>query len=159
MKKEFLTDFGLTDEEAAKILAVVRDENQQLTEQVKDLKQQLSDKDTELTAAKESNIKYEADINDLKTTTAIKLALSGTAQDVDIAASQIDRSKIKFAEDGTLTGLDDQIQSLKESKGFLFKSEQPKGFVKVGAGKDETSEKETMGFREAIEAAISPNFN
>lgn len=159
MKKEFLTNFGLTDEEAGRILEEIKSENQQLTAQVNDLKQQLSDKEAEITSAKETNTKYETDISDLKTTTAIKLALSGSAQDVDIAAGLIDRSKLTLDENGTLTGLDEQIQSLKESKGFLFKSEQPKGFVKVGAGKDETSEKETMGFREAIEAAISPSFN
>lgn len=159
MKKEFLTNFGLTNEEAGRILEEIKSENQQLTAQVNDLKQQLSDKEAEITSAKETNTKYETDISDLKTTTAIKLALSGSAQDVDIAAGLIDRSKLTLDENGTLTGLDEQIQSLKESKGFLFKSEQPKGFVKVGAGKDETSEKETMGFREAIEAAISPSFN
>ena len=159
MKKDFLTDFGLTDEEAGKILAAVKEETRQLTTQVNDLKQQLSDKEAELTATKETNTKYESDLNDLKTTTAIKLALSGSVQDVDIAASLIDRSKLKLADDGTLTGLDEQVQSLKESKSFLFKSEQPNGFVKVGAGADENNEQKTQGFREAIEAAIAPSFN
>lgn len=159
MKKEFLTNFGLTDEEATAILNEIKSENEQLTTQVNELKQQLSDKEAEITATKESNAKYEADLSELKTTTAIKLALSGSAQDVDIAAGLIDRDKLKLAEDGSLTGLDEQIQALKESKGFLFKPEQQQGFVKVGAAQEETEDKKQLGFREAIEAAIAPGFN
>ena len=48
----------------------------------------------------------------------------GSAQDIDIALSQIDLSKVKVDENGTITeGFEDQFKSLKENKPFLFKQE------------------------------------
>ena len=51
---------------------------------------------------------------------AIAMALKGSVHDVDIVASQLDRSALKLGEDGTIDGLDAQVQALKESKSFLF---------------------------------------
>lgn len=159
MKKEFLTDFGLTDDEADKILAAVNDEVGKLSSQADELKKQLAEKEEALTAAGEKAAGYENEIGELKTMSAIKLALTGSALDVDLAASLIDRDKLKLGKDGSISGLDEQIKSLRESKGFLFKPEQTEGFVKVGAPSNETGEKKELGFRDAIEAAIAPGFN
>lgn len=65
--------------------------------------------------------KYEADVNELRLGTAIKLALSGEVHDSDIVTSLLDKSKIEIDEIGAIKrGLDDQIKSLRESKAFLF---------------------------------------
>lgn len=70
---------------------------------------------------KSSKTKYEQDLKNLRIDSAVKLKLSGTAQDVDIVASLIDKTKLIVSDDGTVTGLDEQINPLKTSKPFLFK--------------------------------------
>ncbi|MGU8907290.1 phage scaffolding protein [Clostridium perfringens] len=67
---------------------------------------------------------YQAELKDLKLTNAIKLAIADSAQDVDLVSSLIDKSKLILADDGKVTGLDEQVTSLKENKSFLFKSEE-----------------------------------
>lgn len=75
----------------------------------------------------------------MQLTSAIKLAIADSAQDCDLVAGLVDKTKLILGDDGKVTGLDEQVKSLKESKGFLFK-EQPKPQVqnpvpgfKVGA--------------------------
>lgn len=70
---------------------------------------------------KSAKTKYETDLKNLRIDSAVKLKLSGTAQDVDIVASLIDKNKLIVSDDGTVTGLDEQINPLKTSKPFLFK--------------------------------------
>lgn len=70
---------------------------------------------------KSAKTKYEMDLKNLRIDSAVKLKLSGTAQDVDIVASLIDKTKLIVSDDGTVTGLDEQINPLKTSKPFLFK--------------------------------------
>lgn len=70
---------------------------------------------------KSAKTKYETDLKNLRIDSAVKLKLSGTAQDVDIVASLIDKTKLIVSDDGTVTGLDEQINPLKTSKPFLFK--------------------------------------
>ena len=52
-------------------------------------------------------------MKNLRIDSAVKLKLSGTAQDVDIVASLIDKTKLIVSDDGTVTGLDEQINPLK----------------------------------------------
>lgn len=70
---------------------------------------------------KSAKTKYETDLKNLRIDSAVKLKLSGTAQDVDIVASLIDKTKLIVSDDGTVAGLDEQINPLKTSKPFLFK--------------------------------------
>ena len=76
---------------------------------------------------KSSKTKYEQDLKNLRIDSAVKLKLSNTAQDVDIVASLIDKTKLIVSDDGTVTGLDEQINPLKQSKPFLFKETKSKG--------------------------------
>lgn len=82
-------------------------------------------------AAKE---KYDADMKDMTLTNAIKLAVAGKTYDESIVSGLVDKSKLVIGDDGKVVGLDDQINSLKESKSFLFKQESGQGF-KVGNSK------------------------
>lgn len=74
---------------------------------------------------KTSKSKYEQDLKELRINGAIKLKLTDKAQDVDIVASLIDKTKLIVGDDGSVTGLDEQINPLKQSKPFLFKDVKP----------------------------------
>lgn len=76
---------------------------------------------------KSAKTKYETDLKNLRIDSAVKLKLSGTAQDVDIVAGLIDKTKLIVSDDGTVAGLDEQINPLKTSKPFLFKEIKSKG--------------------------------
>lgn len=65
-----------------------------------------------------------------------------------------------LGDDGKITGLDEQVKALKESKPFLFKQEQKKterkGFFPLGNHKDEGTEKEgPVSMKEAIAARLN----
>ena len=86
--------------------------------------------------AKEKDAKYKEELKELKLTGAIKAVLAGKAQDEDLVAGLFDKSKLILGEDGKVTGLEEQLKSLQESKAFLFKQEEKKddkpGFYKLG---------------------------
>lgn len=86
----------------------------------------LQEQITNLQEANKATAKqYETDMKELRLNTALKLALSGQAHDPDIVAGLLDKSKIELDDNGAVKGgLDDQIASLRESKGFLFAEKQ-----------------------------------
>lgn len=66
--------------------------------------------------------KYEADMKELLTGTAIKLALYGKVHDPDIVASLLAESNIEINDTGAVKGgLEDQLKVLLTSKAFLLK--------------------------------------
>ena len=83
---------------------------------------------------------HEAELAETRLTSAVKLALTGKVQDLDIVSSLLDKTKIELDEQGNVKGgLDEQLTTLKESKSFLFVPETeertlPKG-TKPGEGK------------------------
>lgn len=85
---------------------------------VDDLKEQIKKLQADNKAA---TIKAESDMKALRLSTAIKLAIGDTAQDVDLVANLVDTSKLILSDDGKVTGLDEQIKVLKTEKSFLFK--------------------------------------
>lgn len=92
-------------------------DNEALKQQIADLQAQNQKKDEE----------HKKEMDELKMTNAIKMAITSTAQDSDIVAGLVDRSKLLLSEEGKVTGLDEQLKTLKESKPFLFKQEQKAG--------------------------------
>ncbi|MEK3788759.1 phage scaffolding protein [Paenibacillus sp. FSL K6-1230] len=84
--------------------------------------QALKDQITKLQGEnKTAKDEYDAKVKDLQLTTAIKLALTGQAHDLDIVAGLLDKTKIELDDTGTVKGgLDDQVKALRESRGFLF---------------------------------------
>lgn len=85
-----------------------------------ELKVQLEALQTENKAAKEQ---YETERKNLKLETAIKLALGETAHDTELVTGLFDKSKLVISEDGKVSGLEEQLKALKETKAFLFKEE------------------------------------
>lgn len=164
MQRKFLEDLGITKEEIDKILdenssdigkakadydtlkqqldaqiQQIADRDKQLEELKKtagdsaELQKQITDLQAENSTVKQ---KHEADMKELKLATAIKLAVGEAAQDADLVTGLFDRSKLILADDGKITGLDEQLKSIKESKPFLFKGSdsKPAGFRPLGAG-------------------------
>lgn len=151
MIREELKELGLSDEQIDKVMAshgkVVNTTKQELetvTTERDNLKEQLTERDNqlndlsdklkdndELTAEinrlkdenKTTKEQYEADLKDLTMTNAIKLALAGKVHDEDLASSLIDKEKL-VVDGEKIVGLDEQIESLQESKSFLFKQEE-----------------------------------
>mgnify|MGYP001947133082 FL=1 len=102
---------------------------------VEDWQKQIETLQEENKTAKET---YENELRELQLSNAIKLAINGKVHDEDIVSQLIKKDELVLSEDGKVVGLDEQINSLKETKGFLFieekqdeQEEQP-GFQKIG---------------------------
>lgn len=118
-----------------------------LTTQVNDLTQQLADAQKnagDVDALNQQITKLTQDVTDrdnklasLSTDYDIKDALrAAKARDVDIVFGLLDRSKIT-SKDGKLSGVDEQVKAIRESKSFLFESdEKPAGRAGFGGQQD-----------------------
>lgn len=121
---------------------VAKDKYNSLDESQKELRKQLEDRDKQLDELKKASgdsealknkilelqdanekakLDFEAKTKDLSISNAIKLAISGKVHDVDLVSSLFDKNKIELDENGTIkAGIDDQLKTLSETKGFLF---------------------------------------
>ena len=127
-------------------------DNEALKTQIADLQTQNQQKEQE----------YKQELSNLKMMSAIKTAIAADAQDSDLVAGLVDRKKLILGDDGKVTGLDEQIKTLKESKPFLFKQEEkPKlnnkrGFFPLGPKeKGEEGGETKMTMKEAIAARLN----
>lgn len=191
MNKEQFIALGLTEEQATKAAEASTTELKsyipkhrfdEVNEENKTLKATAKENETALETLKKStgdadalkkeietlqkdnkakDEQYQKDLNDLKLTNAIKLAIAGKAQDEELVAGLFDKTKLILGEDGKITGLDDQLKSLQESKKFLFKDETPPagnkpGFVPVGGNPPApgSNNNSTTSFKDAVTAAI-----
>ncbi len=88
--------------------------------QLEDLKKagSVEDLKNQLEAAQEANKKakkeYDAEIANMKFDTAIEKALANAIHP-DLLSGKIDRTKLKLSDDGSVTGLDEQVKVLKET--------------------------------------------
>ncbi len=153
MKTEFLKEMGLEQEQIDKIMAENgRDVEKYKTAaetskaELDGLKTQLSERDkqfkelqastgdnatlkeqlTALEAAnKEQKAAFEQQMQDLRFQTALETELiKANVIDADLVGVKLDRAKIKLNDDGTLTGLSEQLEGLKTNYSFLFKQQQ-----------------------------------
>lgn len=109
-KEQAETSYNTVKAELDKLKASAGD-NEALQSQIKKLQDDLKEKDKT----------YAAEIADMKMSNAIQAAIAADAQDAELVSGLLDRSKLILSDDGKVTGLDDQIKGLKESKPFLFK--------------------------------------
>ncbi|HHV13214.1 MAG TPA: hypothetical protein GXX75_23350 [Clostridiales bacterium] len=190
MKKEDFIALGLTEEQATKAAEAsgnelktyvpkhrfdeVSEENKTLkgtveanNKALEDLKKSTGDAEglkkqieTLQTENKTKDETHQAELKELKLNNAIKLAIAGKVHDEDLAAGLFDKSKLILGEDGKITGLDDQLKNLQESKKFLFKEEVPPakpGFVPIGSPPPvpgSNNNNSTVSFKDAVTAAI-----
>lgn len=152
--KQLLKEMGLSDEQIEKFIdgAIkdkfvpkhrfdeVNEKNKQLTEdvsqrdkQIKDLSKFEGDNVTLKTKIEEleksNKEKDEANakaIQQLKIDNAVNYALNGKVQEGynDLVLGLIDKSLIILKDDGTVSGLEEQIEKIKKDKSLLFVSEQ-----------------------------------
>lgn len=131
------SDYETLKQERDSMAAQVAERDKQLEELKKtagdhaELQKQIADLQADNQTAKE---KYDADMKELKLSTAIRLALGESAQDADLVAGLFDKSKLILSEDGKVTGLEEQLKSLKKEKAFLFKEEKP-AQIQIKGGK------------------------
>lgn len=105
-----------------------------LEETIKDRDKQLEDLKTEHAGAedlkstisglqaenKAKQADYEKALKDERLTSALRYELKGKAHDPDIVIKMLDREKLLPADDGSVTGLEDQLKTLEAEKSFLF---------------------------------------
>lgn len=125
-------------------------DNETLKQQIADLQAQNQQKDEE----------HKKELDELKMTNAIKMAIASNAQDSDIVAGLVDRTKLLLSDEGKVTGLEEQLKALRESKPFLFKQEQKhdgkKGFFPLGPKENEGNRGDGhMTMKEAIAAKLN----
>lgn len=93
----------------------------------------------------------EKKLNEYKFDVEVSKALTcaNVADEISVKAN-IDMSKVKFDEKGNLTGLEEQLNKLKENKPFLFKAEQ-KPKLNFGGSTPGIGHKNISGLKGAIE--------
>lgn len=155
MKREFLRGLGLEEETVQKIVDehhdTLRDfknkaeKTESLQEQLDKANKELDNRDkqiTDLQKAKDGdnqelkdklanyekeNAQYKADMKELKLNNAVKLAVAKDANDADDILAFINKDELELQDDGNVKGLDKAIESLKESKPYLFAESKPSG--------------------------------
>ena len=137
MKKEELTAKGLTEEQARAVMDIYTEEMKGMIPKSRfdevntakaDLEKQVADRDKQLKTLKDeakdsealqTKKDYEAKIRDMKLTSAIKDQLTDCKYP-DLVADKFDRSKLILAEDGSVSGLAEQLKTVKETYKELF---------------------------------------
>ena len=155
MKREFLRELGLSEEQIEKVMAehgktvtdttaklAAAEESKkaleaQLVERDKDIKDlkkgaednaELAQKYADLeTKYKGAKAEYEQQIKDTNLNHAVDMALTGKVHDAGIVRGLLDRTKLTLDEQGQLGGLEEQLKGLSESKPFLFIPDQATG--------------------------------
>lgn len=153
MKREFLKELGLSDEQIEKVMgengkdvAAEVTKAKEMTIQVEDLKKQISQRDNDLADLKkqtgsnaelqkqfeELQSKYESETKNLnqqladqRMDAALDAAIhSAKGRNGKAIKALLDRSKLKLRDDGTLEGLD--LEAIKASDAYLFEIETQK---------------------------------
>ena len=163
MKKEKLIEMGLTEEQAKSVMDslngefVTKSRFNEVNEENKALKKSVSERDKQLDTLKASagdnekltqqiaelqkanaeQIKaHNAELTQLKLNNAIDVALgSASVKSNKAVRAMLDMSKVQLGEDGKLVGLNDQLEALKASDGYLFNENKFAGFQPGGDGK------------------------
>ncbi len=159
MTKDELKALGIADDVAAKIiddygknyvskaqfnakneeLKAAKAEHETMTKELDGLKKANKDNadlsaqiDALKTAAKERDAKYKADMDAFKMTAAIDMALTkAKARNPKAARALLDESALKLKDDGSVSGLDEQIAALQKSDAYMFNGSTPSG-IKPG---------------------------
>lgn len=131
-KKQYKEQVDTLNVELGKLQSKVKD-NEGANETIENLKKQITDKETEMKAIRKSN--------------AIKLeVLKANPNDVADILPHLKDDTITIGEDGTITGLKEQLDVLKESKAYLFKEVEPAGTGgSMGGGEKKKSPTEAGG--------------
>lgn len=112
-KKQYKSQVDNLNKELGKLQKQLED-NQDATQTIEQLKQQIKDKEIEMEKIRKQNaIKFEV--------------LKYNPNDVADILPHLKDENITINEDGTITGLKEQLETLKENKPYLFKQVEPQG--------------------------------
>lgn len=139
-------------EKQLEALKTASGDSEELKQKITELQEQNKQKDAD----------YQEQLNDLRMTNAIKLAVAQSAQDSDLVAGLIDKGKLILGDDGKVTGLDEQLAELKKNKAFLFKAEETEAKQRTGfrvgstrqTGAADGQGEKKMSMKDAIEAKL-----
>ncbi|HEG8741733.1 TPA: phage scaffolding protein [Staphylococcus aureus] len=81
----------------------------------------------ELEELKNQNSEWETKYKETQLNNAVKLAVAKEANDANDILAFINKDELELADDGTVKGLDKAIETLKESKPYLFAPSKPVG--------------------------------
>ncbi|MFH6536201.1 phage scaffolding protein [Staphylococcus aureus] len=81
----------------------------------------------ELEELKNQNSEWETKCKETQLNNAVKLAVAKEANDANDILAFINKDELELADDGTVKGLDKAVETLKESKPYLFASSKPTG--------------------------------
>lgn len=112
-KKQYKEQVDELNQELGKLKKQLED-NQDATKTIEDLQKQIKDKEEEMIKIRKQNaIKFEV--------------LKVNPNDVADILPHLKDDQIVLSEDGTITGLQEQLEALKENKPYLFKQVEPTG--------------------------------
>ncbi len=136
---------------------IPKDKFNELNEEKKQLSAQLTERDGQLETLKKNSgdaeklkadlqrmqeenkaakDKYEAEMIEVKRSSAVKTALLGKVHNPDLAIRLLDMSKVELDENGAIkAGFEDQVKALETSDAYLFVPKAPGAapFVPIGA--------------------------
>lgn len=177
MKRKFLEDLGLEADVVEKIMTEVGKDVTSLKARVDDLTEQINVKDTTISEKNNKIAELEkVDVEAIKTAeyergktegskeievfkkqNALDKALSKyKAKDTSILSKMLDMEKVKYNDKFEIVeGLEDQINSIKESHDYLFNSDNPlptfSGDIKQPGGAQITKEVfNKMGYQDRL---------
>ncbi|WP_407568409.1 phage scaffolding protein [Staphylococcus epidermidis] len=81
----------------------------------------------ELDELKDKNAEWQTKYQESQLNNAVKLAVAKDANDADDILAFINKDELELQDDGNVKGLDKAIESLKESKPYLFTESKPSG--------------------------------
>lgn len=110
--EELKAEISNRDEQIAKLQDSVKDD---------------SEIQKELDELKNKNAEWQSKYQESQLNNAVKLAVAKEANDANDILAFINQDELELQEDGTVKGLDKAIESLKESKPYLFADNTPKG--------------------------------
>lgn len=122
--EELKEEISKRDEQIVKLQDSVKDDSE-IQKELEELKNQNSELET----------KYkETQLNN-----AVKLAVAKEANDANDILAFINKDELELVDDGTVKGLDKAIETLKESKPYLFASSKPVVKTPQGGGNPDSS--------------------
>lgn len=155
MNKQKLMELGIEEDVAEKVMStyresidgnfVTKERFNEINNENNTLKEQVAERDTQIESLSkvdaeelESTIdqlkkdnedkdkEYQKELKDLKVKHAAERQISDLeAHDLTSVLAHVDLTEAELNDDGTVQGLKDTLETLKEEKAFLFKEEEP----------------------------------
>lgn len=173
MKRDQLKELGLQDDAIDKIMSIngsdiekAKSSNTEIAQENEELKKQIKERDKDLKQLRnnakdnkeltksyeELQAKYDKDTADLSnklSKTRLNSALDSALLKSNVRNTKaikgfLDMSRIKLDKEGNLTGLDDQIDAIKKTDGYLFDEGQRQDYMPTNGKPNKPDETQEM---------------